>query len=91
MLTCKEVSQLVSESLDRKLPLRQRIAVRLHLFRCKICTQYREQMLFLRKAARQYAKKTEEATGLPDASLSSEARLRMKQLMNEHASNQSEE
>jgi len=48
-------------------------------------------MLFLRKAARQYAKKTEEATGLPDASLSSEARLRMKQLMNEHASNQSEE
>ncbi len=91
MLTCKEVSQLVSESLDRNLPLRQRIAVRLHLFRCKICSRYREQMLFLRNAARLYAKETEEATGLPGASLSSEARQRMKQLMNEHASNQSEE
>ena len=52
MLTCKEISKLVSESLDRKLPLRQRMVVRLHLMMCSMCRAYEDQTLLLRKAVR---------------------------------------
>lgn len=51
MLSCKEASRLVSESLDHKLPLRQRVALRIHLLMCKFCTQYRKQLLMLRDLA----------------------------------------
>lgn len=55
MLTCKEVSKLVSDSLERKLPLRQRISVWLHLMMCKMCRSYRTQMLALRQLIQLYA------------------------------------
>lgn len=49
MMKCEEVSKLVSQSLDRKLPLYQRIGVRLHLMMCKLCTQNYRQLLDLRR------------------------------------------
>lgn len=52
MLTCKEISTLVSESLDRKLSLRQRMAMRMHLLMCSMCRTYSRQMLVLRKVIR---------------------------------------
>ncbi len=51
MLTCKEATRLVSESLDHKLPLRQQVAVRVHLLMCKFCARYRKQLLMLRDLA----------------------------------------
>lgn len=79
MLTCKEVSHLVSESLDRKLPLWQRIQVRMHLLMCRFCSRFRKQSLFLRDAARHYLSAVEEAETGPGAALSPEARDRIKQ------------
>jgi len=52
MLSCKEISKLVSESLDRKLPLPLRMEVRLHLMMCHLCRTYRKQSLLLRKLLR---------------------------------------
>lgn len=52
MLNCKEVTQLVSESLDRKLPFHQRLGIRIHLLMCKLCSRYERQLMFLRKASR---------------------------------------
>ena len=49
-LTCKEASRLVSEGLDRRLGGWDRVRVRLHLAICEGCTNFRKQMLFLRKA-----------------------------------------
>jgi hypothetical protein len=49
-LSCKETSRLVSHGLDERLPLARRIAVRVHLAICTGCTNFRDQMLFLRKA-----------------------------------------
>ena len=40
MLNCKQISQLISQSLDRKLTLRERFALKLHLFICKKCKQF---------------------------------------------------
>ena len=51
MLTCKEATQLISESLDHKLSFRQQVAVRIHLLMCKFCARYRKQLLMLRDLA----------------------------------------
>ncbi len=55
MLTCKEVTRLVSESLDRKLSVAERFRLKIHLMICKGCKNFSEQMTFLRKICRQYA------------------------------------
>jgi predicted anti-sigma-YlaC factor YlaD len=65
-MTCKEISKLVSESLDRKLPLRQRMGVRMHLMMCSMCRAYEKQTLLLRKAVRTYGRSDNEK--LPEES-----------------------
>lgn len=68
MFKCKEVTRMVSESLDRKLPLYQRIGVRIHLLMCKFCSRFKKQLLFLRETIRLHVergKDTELSTKLP--------------------------
>ena len=68
MFKCKEVTRMVSESLDRKLPLYQRIGVRIHLLMCKFCSRFKKQLLFLRETIRLHverSKDTELSTKLP--------------------------
>lgn len=78
MLSCKEVSHLVSESLDRKLPFWQRMQVRMHLLMCRFCSRFRKQTLFLRDAARHYLMAVEETETAASTGLSPEARDRIK-------------
>ena len=78
MLTCKEISRLVSESLDRELPLRQRMAVRFHLMMCSMCRAYQKQTLLLRSAVRSYG--CQAGNKLPE-----EARRRMKKALSNEA------
>ena len=68
MFKCKEVTRMVSESLDRKLPLYQRIGVRIHLLMCKFCSRFKKQLLFLRETIRLHVERgedTELSTKLP--------------------------
>ena len=51
MLNCREVSQLASEALDRKLTLKERIGLRFHLMMCKLCTRYVRQLKFMHHAS----------------------------------------
>lgn len=53
ILSCKEVSHLVCQGLDRRLGFGERIALRVHLAICDRCTSFRKQMAFLRKAVQQ--------------------------------------
>jgi hypothetical protein len=78
MLSCKEVSHLVSQSLDRKPPFWQRIQVRLHLLMCRFCARFRKQTLFLRDAARHYLMAVEDTGTAANIGLSPEARERIK-------------
>lgn len=55
MLTCREVTQLLSEAQDRELSLGERLRLRLHLAMCRGCANFRQQMAFLRDACRQFA------------------------------------
>ena len=50
MLTCREVSRLVSQGLDRRLGFAQRVRLRVHLAVCDGCTNFSRQMQLLRKA-----------------------------------------
>ena len=50
MLTCKEVSRLASQGLDRRLGFGERIALRVHLSICEGCSNFSKQVVFLRKA-----------------------------------------
>lgn len=56
MISCKEVSRLVSESLDRPLTLRERFWLRLHLWRCRGCGNFAEQMNSMRAAMHRLAR-----------------------------------
>lgn len=72
MFNCKEVTRLVSESLDRKLPIHQRTGIRLHLFMCEFCTRYQQQLMFLRKILRSsamYDEDTEPYIAVPHEAL----------------------
>jgi hypothetical protein len=55
MLTCKEVTHLLSEGLDRKLTVAERMHLEMHLLVCTGCANFRKQMDFLRRACRRYA------------------------------------
>jgi hypothetical protein len=50
MLNCKQASQLISQSLDRPLALRERFALKLHLIICEYCKRFSQQVQTLRTA-----------------------------------------
>ena len=52
MITCREATKLMSEAMDRRLPLGRRIALRLHLLVCDACSNARRQFDLLRRAVR---------------------------------------
>ena len=73
--SCKEATRLQSAALDRKLTLRQRLGLRIHLALCKWCRRYGKQITFLRSATQRYAQDDQHS---PPQMLSPEARERIK-------------
>lgn len=74
--SCRQASRLQSEALDHKLPIVQRVGLRIHLCLCRWCRRYGKQIRFLRDAAHEHSDQLVEPSPqkLPDA-----ARERMKQ------------
>lgn len=52
MLSCKELTRLVSQGEDRKLKFGERVALRLHLAICDGCRNVNAQLRFLRLAVK---------------------------------------
>ena len=76
MFNCREVTRLVSESIDRKLPLWQRVGIKIHFLMCKLCPEAKRQMLFIKQAMSQF---TLESSALEtEVYLSPETRERIK-------------
>lgn len=50
MFKCKDISALVSRSMDTKLPLHQRLGIKVHLMMCHLCRQYKNQLTLLSAA-----------------------------------------
>ena len=58
-ISCKEVTRLVSEGLDRDLSLVERTQLQVHFAICRGCRAMNEQMHFLRKAMQKLFKSGE--------------------------------
>jgi hypothetical protein len=80
--SCKDTVRLVSESLDGELPLGRRLALRLHLLLCGMCTRFRRNLLFLRAAARRLEEQAD-SWDSEQGRLSAGARERMKHALEE--------
>ncbi len=81
MLSCEEVSILVSESLDHKLPLGKRVNLWLHLFMCRLCRWFRKDLRHLEKVTRRYPREAEHDSADSTIGLSEESRERMKRVI----------
>ena len=55
MLSCKKTAQLLSQGMDRRLALWERVALRLHLAICDGCRNFKKQAAFLRQAMKRLA------------------------------------
>lgn len=77
---CDQLAPVISESLDRRLGLRQGLTLKLHLFICAHCVRYLRQLRLIRDVLRSKspAGTNEEARG---ASLSPEARERIRRAL----------
>ncbi len=82
MFNCKEVSQRVSESMDRRLPFYPRMMIRMHGAMCRFCRRYARQIQCLRDIARD--PRLQEAGLDESASLSLEACERIKATLRSH-------
>jgi len=64
MLTCKEVSVLLSQAEDRELGPIERLSLETHLKLCEGCRQFQKQLGFLRRAVRRHpALRNEDSEG----------------------------
>lgn len=54
LLTCKEASVLLSQGQERRLGLRERFFLKMHLLICDGCTNFGRQLALMRDAIRRY-------------------------------------
>jgi hypothetical protein len=78
VLRCREISKMVSESMERPLPFRQRMQVWMHLAMCGLCNCFARQLRLLRRAAHEHPDRLDIDVDDPEARLSEEARERIR-------------
>ena len=74
MPSCRDISQLISAGMDRNLPLRKRLSIRLHVSMCGFCRRYEKQLHLLRDGVGHYA---DPDANVVEKSLSPAARARL--------------
>lgn len=79
MLSCKNVCHIASESLDRRLSVRERLAVKLHLLMCRACHRVVAQMELLRTVARRIRSAENAEPNLEHGTLSTKAHARIQE------------
>jgi len=75
--TCQQTVEKISQSMERKLTLRERIDLKLHLWICAWRQWYLEHLQIIREAARAKGAESHDLESM-SPSLSSEARGRIK-------------
>ena len=79
--TCQQMAPVMSQSLERRLTLRERVTLKLHLWVCVWCVWYLEQLRTMRSALRARGERGE-ADDLDSAvKLSEEARERIRRAL----------
>jgi hypothetical protein len=78
MLSCKDATRLISQSMDASLPITKRISVRIHLLTCIFCTRYEQQLRLIRETLRRISATEDHPEWPAGENLSPEARDRIK-------------
>ena len=79
MTTCREATELASRTMDERLPLSNRMALRLHLTICRNCARFSEQLQEMRRLFREESAADDDAAGLaPEARQRIETELQKK-------------
>jgi hypothetical protein len=68
MLNCKDMTKLISDSLEHPVSFRRRMEMRLHIMMCRLCRTFRENSVLLRKVSRSLP-----GSDVPDAKSASDA------------------
>ena len=84
MLNCRQVTRLLSQSMDAKLRWYQWLGMRIHLLYCVWCRRYAAQVQFLRKASKELGP---EAHAAPTHKLSNAAKDRIRTRLQEASRN----
>jgi hypothetical protein len=79
--TCQEMSKLVSDALDRRLPWHIRMRMFVHLRMCVLCEQYRHQLALLRRLLRLKYDSPSMGGQAPQPGLSDEAKERIRRAL----------
>ena len=74
--TCRQTVEKISQSMERRLSLEERVKIKLHLWICAWCQWYFEHLQLIRTTAR--AKGDDALDPAPEAVLSDEARERIR-------------
>ena len=77
MLICKGASQLISQSIDRALTRRERLALRFHLLICDVCKRFRKQLVIISAAVSRMRNSAED----PEIQMPPEVRQRIANLI----------
>jgi hypothetical protein len=72
---CHDITRLLSQSMDQRLPLVTRLSIRLHFVICIWCKRYAQQLAIIRKLSRSIP---EDLKGIPTAPLPQGARKRIR-------------
>ena len=78
--TCPQVARILSLRMDKELSLMMRMKLRIHYLMCSFCERYMKQLKYMREVSREFPEKIGEVS---DASLSTDAKERMKAALRE--------
>jgi len=79
--TCQEMSKLLSDALDRRLPWHIRTRMFVHLRMCMLCKQYQHQLALLRRLLRLTNDSHSAGVQVLQAGLSDEAKERIRRAL----------
>jgi hypothetical protein len=79
MFSCKKISGMISESMDRDLSVYKRMGIRFHLMMCSLCRRYQKQLFFIRSVLQQ----SDDVENSSSQSLSLDARKRIEKEVND--------
>ena len=83
MPNCRQVTRMVSESMDAELPFFRRMAMWVHLMMCRYCFRFRRQILFLRRLSGMDAEEAAEPRAGSSPGLPESARRKLKSVVAE--------
>ena len=82
MSRCKDITKLISDSMEQKLSLWRRIDLRTHLILCSFCRRFQANVLALRKLA---MREMASGDGSEEPKLSMDAKVRIGDAMRQQS------